>query len=88
MRYERNKKTISGRLHDEIIMMDMEQGKYFSLNSTATAIWELLDKPLSAEELCDRLAEEYEVEKEKCIEDVNAILTEMKALGLIKLTEE
>jgi len=69
-------------------MMDMEQGKYFSLNSTATAIWELLDKPLSAEELCDRLAEEYEVEKEKCIEDVNAILTEMKALGLIKLTEE
>ena len=88
MRYERNKKTISGRLHDEIIMMDMEQGKYFSLNSTATAIWELLDKPLSAEELCDRLAEEYEVEKEKCIEDVNAILTEMKNLGLIKLTEE
>ena len=45
-KYIRNSRTISGRLHDELVMMDMEKGKYFSLNPVATRIWDLLEKPL------------------------------------------
>jgi hypothetical protein len=83
-KYIRNNKTISGRLHDEMVMMDMDQGKYFSLNPTATVIWELLDKPLSMEELCDRLMEEYEVDKEQCLDDVKEHIKEMIKKGLVK----
>ena len=46
-KYVRNSKTISGRLHDEMVMMDIEQGKYFSLNPVATRIWDLLESPLA-----------------------------------------
>lgn len=65
-------------------MMDMDQGKYFSLNQTATAIWELLDKPLAMDELCDSLLEEYEVNREECFDDVRGYLEEMIKMGLVK----
>ncbi|HNX65260.1 MAG TPA: PqqD family protein [Bacteroidales bacterium] len=84
VKYIRNSKTISGRLHDEMVMMDMEQGKYFSLNQTATAIWEHLENPLTIEQLCDRLMDEYEVEREQCVEEIKEYLDEMKELSLVK----
>ena len=83
MKYIRNSKTISGRLHDEMVMMDLAQGKYFSLNPVATRIWELMEGPVAAEELCGRLQEEYDVDAWKCLEEVSGHLQEMVRLGLI-----
>ncbi len=83
MRFVRNSKTISGRLHDEIVMMDLDQGKYFSLNPVATRIWDLLEKPLGTDELCVVLIDEYDVEPERCRVEVNEHLAEMVRLGLI-----
>jgi len=82
-RYIRNGKTISGRLHDEMVMMDLEQGKYFSLNPIATRIWDLLEKEQTIEELCALLTEEYEVESKRCLEEVSEYLGEMFRLRLI-----
>jgi len=81
----RNTKTISGRLHDEIVMMDLEQGKYFSLNPVATRIWDLLERELTVAELCALLKEEYEVEAQRCVEEVIDYLNEMVRLGLVKI---
>lgn len=82
-RYSRNSKTISGRLHDELVMMDPEQGKYFSLNPVATRIWDLLEKPMSEEDLCVHLTDEYDVEPERCMDEVKSLLERMVMLGLV-----
>lgn len=82
-RYVRNNKTISGRLHDEMVMMDIDQGKYFSLNQSATIIWEKLEEPLVVEELCNILSGEYDVEPEQCAMEVEEHLAEMVRLGLV-----
>jgi hypothetical protein len=86
-KYIRNTKTISGRLHDELVMMDLDQGKYFSLNPVATRIWDLLEKPFSLEDLCACLMDEFEVEPEQCLADTEELLTEMVKLGLILETK-
>lgn len=86
IKYSRNSKTISGRLHDELVMMDPRQGKYFSLNPVATRIWDLLEKPCTLEELCGQLMEEFEVEAEQCRTEVEEVLSEMVRLGIV-LTE-
>lgn len=83
-KYIRNNETISGRLHDELVMMDIEKGKYFSLNPVATRIWDMLENPFSINELCAQLMDEYEVEVEQCFGEVEALLVEMKKLGLVK----
>ena len=82
-KYIRNSKTISGRLHDELVMMDLDQGKYFSLNPVATRIWDLLEKPQAADELCIVLIDEYDVEPEQCLVEVEEHLAEMVRLGLV-----
>ncbi len=82
-KYRRNNKTISGRLHDELVMMDLEQGKYFSLNSIATRIWDLLEREMTLAELCTLLREEYEVEEAQCLVEVREHLEEMAGLGLV-----
>jgi len=64
-------------------MMDIEKGKYFSLNKVATRIWDLLEKPLDLQELCETLRMEYEVDEEQCLREVKEHLTEMIKLGLI-----
>ncbi len=81
--YTRNSKTISGRLHDEMVMMDLAQGKYFSLNPVATRIWDLLEKPMDADALCVVLIDEYDVEPERCQSEVNEYLDEMERLRLV-----
>jgi hypothetical protein len=81
--YTRKSRTITGRLHDELVMMDMEQGKYFSLNPVATRIWDLLEKEMTPEELCSLLIEEYEVDESRCLKEVAEHLDEMVKLGLI-----
>lgn len=82
-KYSRNSRTISGRLHDEMVMMDLDQGKYFSLNPVATRIWDLLERELTVEELCALLREEYEVESRRCFDEVSELLGEMAKLGLV-----
>ena len=88
IRYRHNSNTISGRLHDEMVMMDLARGKYFSLNQVATRIWDLLARPMTGEELCRVLEQEYEVEKEQCLAEVTGLLDEMASHGLVERIEE
>jgi hypothetical protein len=88
IRYSRNERTISGKLHDEMVMMDLDQGMYFSLNPVATRIWGLLEREMNIEELCMMLIDEYDVEPERCRLEVDEYLCEMIRLGLVaELTE-
>ena len=82
--YIRSSKTISGRLHDELVMMDIDLRKYYSLNPVATRIWDLLEEPKEIGESCRLLVEEYEVDPEKCRDDVVSHLSEMMKLGLVQ----
>ena len=81
--YRRNQETISGQIDDEIVMVDIEKGSYFSLNPVATRIWELLEQPLTLDSLCDQLLTEYDVLPEQCRADVTEHLAEMETLGLV-----
>lgn len=83
--YIRNNETISGRLHDELVMMDIEKGKYFSLNQVATTIWDMLEQPLSLEEVCNKLTDEFDIDPVQCRKEVESYLDEMQKLGLVVL---
>lgn len=82
-RYIRNNKCISGRLNDELVMMNMDKGKYFSLNPVATRIWDMLEKPMIIDDLCVLLMGEYEVCEEECRSEVGEVIAEMVRLGIV-----
>jgi len=86
-KYIRKKDALSGKLQDEEVILDIEKGKYFSLNPVATSIWEILEQPLSVDQLCEKLIEEYDVEPKKCRLETVAYLQDMLKLDLITAIE-
>lgn len=65
-------------------MMDIEAGKYFSLNPVATRIWELLENPRSLDELCLLLQKEYDVSEVRCRQETEACIKDLIGFGLVR----
>lgn len=56
----------------------------FTLNETAACIWQYMEgKDLSAHEVAACLCDEYEVEPEEALRDVERLWEEWKRFGLI-----
>jgi hypothetical protein len=58
----------------EIVMMDIDRGKYYCFNSVGSRIWELIEKPLSVMVVIDTLLKEFDVNAEICQEEVLSFL--------------
>jgi hypothetical protein len=65
------------------MMMSVEHGSYYSLDSIATEIWRMLEGPVRVRELTERLRQRYDVPAEQCQADVLAFLGEMRENGMI-----
>ena len=82
----RNDEVLFGDLDDEIVMMSVEKGCYYSLDLSATRIWELLEEPATLRSLCDQLVKEYEIDPETCQRDVIAFLDKLQEQEIILLS--
>lgn len=81
----RSDEPVAEPVDDELVMADIDRGKYYAFNDIATAIWQNLERPITVEELCARLCEDYEVEADQCATDVLAFLKELESRGLISV---
>jgi len=70
-------------VQDELMMLNVEQGAYYSLDPIAAEIWNMLDGPLSVNEIIENLVKRYDVSPEQCQTDVLAFLGEMHGNGMI-----
>lgn len=70
----------SSDMDGEIVMMNMETGKYYCFNSVGSKIWKLIDEKQSVKDIVSKLISEFEVEPEVCESEVikflNGILNE------------
>lgn len=70
-------------LNNEKVMMNIDKGQYFSLNSLGSRIWELIDSPKKISDVIHTLLEEFEVSEEECIESVTEFLNTLHHVELI-----
>ena len=61
-------RAISETLDGETIIIDLQSGTYFSLNQTASTIWELLKGNASVDDIARHLSQAY-LEKEDVIQE-------------------
>ena len=80
----RNPGAVSSDLDGEAVILDMESGKYHGLDTTGTRIWELLEDPITFDEIVLQLMSEYSVEQEQCTTDVKEFIYQMVDSGLVK----
>lgn len=72
-------------LNGEIVMMDLEKGRYFSLNSVGSRIWELIEEPVQINKVVDSLLEEYEITRNECEENVLEFLNKLEEAQIISI---
>ena len=70
-------------LDDEMIIMDMNSGKYFGLNETGARIWSLLNENQKIKDIIEKLSDEYDITKEQCEKEVKKFISTLLEKGLI-----
>ena len=78
-------RQISCGLGAEAAILQMESGKYYSLNPVGARVWQLLASPKQVSELLATVLAEYEVPADRCRADLLALLQKLQAAGLIEV---
>jgi len=79
--------AVSCELGGETVILDIPSGQYYALSEIGARIWQLLEKPQSLTDVCDQLAQEYNVDRNRCEADVSALISQMASHGLITYGE-
>lgn len=87
-RYIQSKQVVQSKIDDEVVMMDIESGFYFGLNSVASVIWELLKEEKTIDELADFLITEYDINRKQCLEETDILIKKMLDLKVVRCLED
>lgn len=85
-RVMRTESQVSTEIKGETVLLQLGSGKYFSLNPVGNLIWSQLSEAKTVSQLCETVVEEYDVELERCLPDVLALLGALEASQFIVAT--
>ncbi len=80
--------VIFQKVGEEIVLLNLETGMYYGLDSVGTRIWELLVEKGKLEAVLDQMAEEYEVNRVNLERDILHLIKELNAKGLVEVGEQ
>lgn len=78
----------SAQVDDETVLLHLEEGKYYGLNSVGARIWELIEQPIRVRKIVDMLCSEYDVERDRCRDDVLQLLASLEDKGMVSVRED
>ena len=84
-RLVRSKDQVSAELQGEAVILSLKSGKYYNLNLVGSRIWELIEKVVSIRTLHEIILNEYEVEDQRCRDDIFRILNQLLQADLIEI---
>ncbi|PPA69225.1 lasso peptide biosynthesis PqqD family chaperone [Jeotgalibacillus proteolyticus] len=76
--------NIVSDMDGEKVMLSIENGKYYNLGEVGGDIWDLLEQPVSVQDLVTSLTTQYHVTKEECEEQVLTFLDHLAEEGLLE----
>jgi hypothetical protein len=80
-----SKNQTSCDLAGEMAIVSFDNGVYYGLDPTGARIWNLLRKPSTIDELCDSLAEVYDIDRSTLESDVRAFVSDLAEQGLVEI---
>jgi PqqD family protein of HPr-rel-A system len=70
-------------IDEEIVVMHLGSGEFFSLAGTAAATWRLIDGTRDREALIDALASQFGGDEREIAQDVDEFVLQLRELGLV-----
>ena len=80
---EVNKNIVIKDLLDETILLNLDNGEYYSLNSTGLKVWQFLEQKKTKSEIIQLLEEDYPDDSIAIKSDIETILQELQKQKLI-----
>jgi hypothetical protein len=85
LRYSVDKGCVThDRLEDEVIIINVATGSYYSGSGPAADLWTLFSQGASIEEAARKLASEYSTDEESVLDDINRCVGFLLERGLLK----
>lgn len=85
--FQRSQTILASTVGTEMVMMDIDVGRYYGFNIVGTRIWNLLATPCSVQSLCEQLQQGFEVEPEVCQQEVISFINQLLEFKLITQVE-
>ena len=82
---KKNPDIIWKNVRGETVLLNPESGKYYGLNKVGCAFWEKVDGKKTVAEIATLLLEEFDVEKETLIKDLEELMANLIANNLLSM---
>ena len=77
--------NLSSDLGDEVVVMNIELGKYYGMNPVASWIWNRLKEPVSFGGLLRGIQDTFDVDEDSCLTDLQEFRNNLVKAGLIEV---
>ena len=78
----RGAEHVETRVGDQTLMMSVAHGKYFSVDATASRIWDMIEHPTALSDVVATLTREYDVSPDDCEAQVKSFVGDLISNGL------
>ena len=79
---------VSTNLSGEEVILSVKDGVYYGLDPVGARIWALMQERHSLAEVADTITAEYDVERDRALDDLLRLATDLLASGLIEVVPE
>jgi hypothetical protein len=76
---------LTAAVDNDLVMLDAQEGNYFGVERVGHRIWQLLDQPRTAGDVCSELEREFDVPSEHCRADVFEFLGQLQDANLVEI---
>ena len=75
-------------LAGEAAILNLRNGVYYGLNPVGARVWNLIQTSRTVNEVRETLLNEYDVDPDRCEQDLLALLQKLATQGLIEVKDE
>lgn len=82
-RWRQGSDVAARRVDDRVVLVNLQTNHIYSLNSTGSRLWELLESARTRDELVAELREEFEVDEADAEGETDRLLAELEQASLV-----
>ncbi len=71
------------KMGEEMVLLNVKNENYYSLNEVGSRVWELIDGQATPDQIASRVAEEYDAPEEQVESDVMELLRDLRLQELV-----
>ncbi|AEG02018.1 PqqD family protein [Methylomonas methanica] len=84
----RDSGIVSADIDGMVVLLSVEDGKYYGALDTAAFFWERMANPISIAELCRNASTTYRVDAEACQDEVVSFVEQLLTAGIAQVVDK